>query len=315
MTIQVRVAAKQLIADKIVHLTIESVDAQPLPKFAAGAHIDLHIDNDTVRQYSLLPRSNDAQYEIAVLKEQDGRGGSVKVHDLLQPGDEITIGGPRNHFPLEDAEHSILIAGGIGITPILAMADELSGKQASFELHYCSRSKASAAFLQSVQLSRLKDHSHFYFDDQGMKLDNSVFSVPAHNKRIFVCGPEGFINFVRDSAAAMGWPDDRVHFELFQKTEGNDTGHGSRFSIRVDGADQTVEVAENETALEALERSGFEIPCSCEQGICGTCAVELISGIPDHQDMYLTDKEREDNTKFIPCCSRAESEELTIRLP
>ena len=314
MTIEVQIVEKQWVADNIVHLILEKIDQQPLPEFTAGAHIDLHIDSNTIRQYSLLPSQQASQYEIAILKEVNGRGGSLKVHEQLKTGDRVKISAPRNHFPLEDAQHSILIAGGIGITPILAMADELTRKQASFELHYCSRSQTSAAFYDDISRGSLNPFSHFYFDDQDVKLNRILFAHPTQEKRIFVCGPEGFINFVRDSALEMGWSKSRVHYELFQKSEQDNTGHGRPFNIKLADQDVLITVGENETALEALERRGYEVPYSCEQGICGTCALEVVAGIPDHQDMYLTDKEREQNTRFVTCCSRAISDELTLRV-
>lgn len=314
MTINVQIIKKQLIAENIVHLTLASSDGNALPEYEAGSHIDLHIDGDTIRQYSLLPSDNSSHYEIAILKEQNGRGGSVKVHEHLKTSDHITISKPRNNFPLEGAEHSLLIAGGIGITPILAMAEELSSKQASFELHYCSRSKNNAAFYERIQQSPYNKQSHCYFDDLDLSFNSSVLEQPTDDKRIFVCGPEGFINFIRETASNLGWPEDRVHFELFQKSENDDTGHGATFKIKIADTDQIIEVAEDETALEALERCGVDVPCSCEQGVCGTCVVNVVEGIPDHQDMYLTDIEKQENSKFTPCCSRSLSPQLIIRI-
>lgn len=314
MTIEVKIIKKQLIAENIVHLNLESLDGKQLPGFEPGAHIDLHIDDNTVRQYSLVPSRQNSQYEIAILKEANGRGGSKKVHEALQSGDTVRISQPRNHFSLKNAQHSLLIAGGIGITPILAMAKHLSNTDQSFEMHYCSRSKENAAFHDAILQSELDQNTTFYFDDQDQRFDISILDHPEQDKRLFVCGPEGFINFIRDTAASKGWSDDRIHYELFQKSDQDTTGHGERFNILIEGTDTSIEVTEDETALEALDRHGIDVPCSCEQGICGTCVLEVIDGIPDHQDMYLTDSEKEQNNKFTPCCSRALSSQLTIKL-
>lgn len=313
MTIDVKIIQKETIADRIVQLVLARPNGRDLPPFEPGAHVDVHIDQSTVRQYSLVPSGSAAHYAIAVLDDPNGRGGSSKVHRNLQVGDGVQISEPRNQFPLEEAEHSILIAGGIGITPILAMADSLSRQRRSFELHYCCRAQRNAAFYTVIRQSPWAANTRFYFDEEGQQFDPSVLANASEHTRMYVCGPEGFIQYVRDNAARLGWPEHRVHYELFQKSVADGTGHGQRFQLHIDGTDQVIDVEASETALEALSRSGIDVPCSCEQGICGTCVLAVVEGLPDHQDMFLTDSEKQANNQFTPCCSRALTPVLTIK--
>jgi vanillate O-demethylase ferredoxin subunit len=316
MTIDVTIIKKESIADDIVLLVLADPQGGLLPPFEPGAHIDLHIDRDTVRQYSLINSLDRGRtYEVAILREADGRGGSARVHDQLQAGDHVRISAPRNAFPLQRADFSILIAGGIGITPILSMARHLQHEGQPFALHYCARSRPSAAFCDSIEHSAFADKARFYFDADGQRFDTDVLRQPdIPDTRIFVCGPPGFIDFITRTALDAGWPADRIHYELFQKAAADQTGHGEAFTLVINSSGDRVPVAADETALEALERSGYEVACSCEQGICGTCVLTVLDGIPDHQDSYLTDRERAENRSFTPCCSRALTPTLTIDL-
>lgn len=315
MTIETRIIKKEPVAEHIVHLVLAHSQGETLPPFEPGAHIDLHIDDATIRQYSLINSLDGGRsYEIAVLREAAGRGGSIKVHDTLQVGDRVNISAPRNAFALKKSEFSVLIAGGIGITPVLSMAESLEHEGQPFALHYCSRSRHNAAFCDRIAGSSYADRTQFYFDDEGNRFDPGALQVDAVDKRLYVCGPQGFIEFIRGSAREAGWPEDRVHYELFQKADGDHRSHGSPFSLVINGTGHQVEVAADETALEALERSGYEVSYSCEQGICGSCVLDIVEGLPDHQDAFLTDKERRENLKFTPCCSRALTPSLTIEL-
>ncbi|SEA69322.1 PDR/VanB family oxidoreductase [Marinobacterium iners] len=315
MTTEATIIKKETIADNIVHLVLEDCRGKGFAPFEPGAHIDLHIDDKTIRQYSLINSLDGGHtYEIAILREANGRGGSIKVHDTLQPGDKVKVGPPRNAFPLQRSDFSVLIAGGIGITPIISMADYLEHQGQPFTLHYCTRSAKAAALRDRIESSTYADRTRFYFDDQAMRFDPTALEIDIPDKRLYVCGPQGFIEFIKRSAEEAGWPKERIHYESFQKAEGGKTGHGKAFTLIIDGTGDQVEVAADETALEALERKGYEIPCSCEQGICGTCILDVIAGIPDHHDAFFTDKERLENLRFTPCCSRALTPSLTVKL-
>ncbi len=313
--IEVTLIKKQMIAENIVSLVLASADGTRLPAFDPGSHIDLHIDNNTIRQYSLINSlDNGKTYEIAILREAGGRGGSIKLHDSLTPGNTVTISEPRNHFPLQECEHTVLVAGGIGITPILSMAQYLHSQGKSFELHYCARSDRSAAFLAEIQASPFAEHSRLYFDQQKQAFAPQTLAHRGDDSRLFVCGPEGFIQFISNTALAAGWAEERIHYELFKRSAAPASGLGQPFSMVINSSGDVINVAADETALDALVRSGYEIPCSCEQGVCGTCVLEILEGTPDHQDMFLTDKERQQNQHFTPCCSRALTPTLTLKL-
>lgn len=315
MNIEVTIINKSLIAENIVQLVLERTDGSVLPSFEPGAHIDLHIDSKTVRQYSLVNSlDNGKSYEIAILRDAAGRGGSVQAHDTLMMGNTINISEPRNHFPLIKSEHTLLIAGGIGITPILSMAQHLHNQSQSFELHYSARSSHSAAYYDEIKASAFTENTQFFFDEEGGKFNPEYLEYRAKDNRLFVCGPEGFITYIKNTALEAGWPEDRIHYELFSKSSTDTTGLGAPFSILVNNTGAIVHVAEEETALDALVRSGYEIPYSCEQGVCGSCVLDIIEGTPDHQDAYLTDKERAENRRFTPCCSRAQTPSITINL-
>lgn len=290
---------------------------QPLPAFSAGAHIDVHVGDGLVRQYSLCnhPEERD-RYLIGVLKDPASRGGSVAMH-ALREGDMLEISEPRNHFPLQaGATHSVLLAGGIGITPILCMAERLAHIGASFELHYCTRSPERTAFQDRLAATGLAACARVYHDsvpDQG-KLDlAAVLAQPAAGKHLYVCGPAGFIDAVLAAAKTAGWADDQVHREYFGNVIQATDADGA-FQVKLASTGQSIAVAADQSIVEALEAAGIDVPVSCEQGVCGTCLTRVLEGEPDHRDMYLTDDERAANDQMLPCCSRSKSAVLVLDL-
>lgn len=316
---KVRIASKQRAADDIAAFDLVKEDGTALPPFAAGAHIDVFLANGCVRQYSLFGSPADRkQYRIAVLREVNSRGGSRAMHDLNE-GELLEIGEPKNHFPLvDDATHSVLLAGGIGVTPILSMAEQLLHSDASFEFHYCTREPSRAAFLERFSQADMADVAHVYYDTAGpaQKIDlAAVLANPKPTTRLYVCGPGGFIEAVLNQAKALGWNADNLHREFFaapaQSTPGAQT---QSFKVVVASSGQCIDVAEDESVIAALARSGVELPTSCEQGVCGTCLTRIVEGVPDHRDAYLTDKEKEANNQFLPCCSRSKSPTLVLDL-
>ncbi|SEQ23206.1 vanillate O-demethylase ferredoxin subunit [Amphritea atlantica] len=320
--ISVRITEKRYVAHNIVHIVLQPADNQTLPRFTPGSHIDLHINAGTgkplIRQYSLLNAPDSHQcYEIAVLLEAHGRGGSKAVHQQLNEGDLIQISPPRNLFPLlPDEDETLLFAGGIGITPILSMAHALQQRQAKFSLHYFAKSIEHAAFAHSLMEGPFSHNVNLCFDDGSADSfdPQSVLKEAAKGRHLYICGPQGFINFITDSARAYGWDNDNIHFELFSQdlSAANDDNAG--FQIRIASSGQLIDIGADQTVLEALEEQGFEIPCSCEQGVCGTCLLPVIEGTPDHRDMYLSDAEKQLNNQFTPCCSRALSDCLVLDL-
>jgi vanillate O-demethylase ferredoxin subunit len=317
--IKVKVKDRAALAEGIVGLTLEKGDGAPLPGFSPGAHIDVELPNGLIRQYSLSnAASENHHYRIGVLLDPDTRGGSKSVHEDLHTGSEIRISEPRNHFPLTaEAKHSILFAGGIGITPILCMARALATKSQSFELHYCCRSETKMAYRDEIATGDFASHVHFHFDDEvdEQKLDlEKVLGNPDTNTHIYVCGPKGFMDFVINSAHDFGWREDNIHFEYFSGAHIEHLEGDMPFQVKIASTGQVIDISTEETITQALANNGVDMPVSCEQGICGTCVTRILDGTPDHRDMYFTDAEKEANDQFTPCCSRSKSPCLVLDL-
>ncbi|NBF04642.1 2Fe-2S iron-sulfur cluster binding domain-containing protein [Pseudomonas sp. Fl5BN2] len=299
--------------DGVVVLDLVSPQGRPLPSFEAGAHIDVHLKPGLVRQYSLCgdPANVDA-YRLGVLKDPDSRGGSLAVHALLE-GREIEISTPRNHFPLApNARRSILIGGGIGITPMVAMAYALNARDSDFELHYCARSRSRSAFLDELGSAGFAACLHTHFDDEeeAQKLDlASLLGNPQADVHVYVCGPAGFMDWVIGQALAQGYADDHVHREYFQVAV---DASGASFEVHAARSGKTVQVAQGQSIVEALRTVGINIEVSCAQGVCGTCLCDVLEGEPDHRDVYLTDDEKSANDQILVCCSRARSNKLVL---
>ncbi|BEV17292.1 PDR/VanB family oxidoreductase [Herbaspirillum sp. DW155] len=316
-TLQVKVAARREEADGIVGLDLVSVDGVPLPAFTAGAHIDVHLPGGLLRQYSLCNAPHEQhRYQIGVLRDANSRGGSVAVHEALKVGGVVTIGVPRNQFALVPAQHSLLLAGGIGVTPILCMAESLAASGASFEMHYCARSPARQAFRERIAASGFSGRVVHHYDDgdAAQKLDLDALLAHADpSTHLYVCGPAGFISYVVDTARARGWPESQVHFEYFGAAPVQADGNGS-FDVKLASSGQVYTIPADRTVIQVLCEHGVDVPVSCEQGICGTCLTRVLEGEPDHRDQYLTDEERAANDQFTPCCSRARSPLLVLDL-
>ena len=316
-TLQVRVVKKQTEAEGIASFELARVDGAALPPFSAGSHIDVHLPGGVTRQYSLCNASHEShRYRIAVLRDPASRGGSVAMHDGVQEGDVITISTPRNHFALHPAERTLLLAGGIGVTPLLCMADRLARTGAQFALHYCTRSAERTAFVDEINVSPMAPHVHFHFDAGApeQKLDlPAVLTQPGPDARLYVCGPAGFIDYVVNTAKNLGWAQDRIHLEYFG-APAQDTSGDEGFEVRIASTGKVYPIAPDVSVVEALRKEGIDILTSCEQGVCGTCLTRVLEGEVDHRDMYLTDEEKAANEQFMPCCSRARSKLLVLDL-
>ncbi|WP_304306872.1 PDR/VanB family oxidoreductase [Pseudacidovorax intermedius] len=316
-SLQVRVQRKSQEAEGIVSLELVSADGRPLPGFGAGSHIDVNLPNGLVRQYSLCNSAAERhRYRIAVLREPTSRGGSAAVHDLVKEGDVLTISAPRNHFALHDAPRSLLLAGGIGVTPILCMAQRLATWGADFEMHYCTRSPARTAFREEIAASGFADKVHLHHDDgpEAQKLRVAeLLKTPEPGTQIYVCGPGGFIDHVVNTAKANGWPAQQIHLEYFAAAA-QDTSGDQPFEVKLTSSGQTYRIPKDQTIVQALRAEGVEIMVSCEQGVCGTCITRVLEGVPDHRDCYLTDDERAANDQFTPCCSRSKTPLLVLDL-
>jgi len=312
----VRVARRVEEAEGICSFELVAQDAAALPAFSAGAHIDVHVAPGLIRQYSL---SNDPterhRYRIAVLREPTSRGGSAGMHDQVQAGDVLRVSSPRNHFPLAEAPRSLLLAGGIGVTPILAMARTLHAKGKPFEMHYCGRSARRMAFLEEIESSGFSSCVALHADDvPTQKFDvQRVLANPREDTQLYVCGPTGFMDHVLETAKRQGWCETQLHREYFAGKETALATDGS-FEIRLASNGLSCQVPAGKTVIEVLAAHGVEVPTSCEAGVCGTCLTRVLDGAPDHRDTFLTDAERAANDQFTPCCSRALSPLLVLDL-
>ena len=319
-TLTVRVARKTLEAQGICSFELVDSKGAALPAFEAGAHVGVQVPGGLVRQYSLCNNPSEThRYQIAVLYDPASRGGSRGMHECVNEGDPLTIGMPKNHFPLNpQAAHSLLLAGGIGITPLLAMAETLHATGASFELHYSARTRERMAFMRHLREADYAQRVHLHVDEDGpaqaLDLDRVLARSLSHT-HLYVCGPQGFIDAVLAAATRQGWPDARVHREFFSAPAVPVRAMPDQaFDVQLARSGQIVPVPAELSVARALEAAGVTIPVSCEQGVCGTCLTRVIDGVPDHRDAYLTPEEQAAGDQFLPCCSRAHSPRLVLDL-
>jgi vanillate O-demethylase ferredoxin subunit len=316
--LDVLVASKNEEAVGILSFELVSTDGNPLPAFSAGSHIDVELREGLVRQYSLCNSPTDRhRYVIAVLRDPASRGGSVAMHDDIAPGMKLRISEPRNHFPLAaGATRSVLVAGGIGVTPILCMAERLAMLGAEFDMHYCTRSPERTAFTQRILQSAYRDRVWFHHDDaQGRPTADFslLLANSAPGKHLYVCGPSGFLEHVMATARRCGWPDDHIHYEYFANVV-LASSDDQPFEVTVASTGKRVRVEPGKSIVEALAEIDVVVATSCEQGVCGTCLTPVLEGVPDHRDAYLTDAEKEGNDQMLVCCSRARSPVLVLDL-
>lgn len=311
--IEAVVVARQDQAEGVAVFELARADGGPLPAFEAGAHIDVHVAEGLIRQYSLSNRPGEAaRYRIGVLDDPASRGGSRTIHRDFSVGKAVRISAPRNHFPLDlAAGHSLLIGGGIGITPMVAMAYTLQAADKSFALHYCARTPGRAGFLEELAAG-FGPHLHLHFDDgeEGQRLaPQALFAAQPAGTHVYVCGPSGFMDWVIDQAKGAGIASDHIHFEYFNADI--DT-HGAAFEVVAAKSGVTLQVGEDQTIMDALVKAGIKVNKSCEQGVCGTCTCDVLEGLPDHKDKFLTEEERADNDQIVVCCSRSKSPRLVL---
>jgi vanillate O-demethylase ferredoxin subunit len=317
MDIEVRVVRRRQEAEGIASFELARADGAPLPAFSAGSHIDVHVPGGPVRQYSLCnDPAEQSHYRIAVLRDAATRGGSAGMHDKVREGDLLTISEPRNHFALVHARRTLLFAGGIGVTPLLCMAQRLAATGADFTLHYSTRSVARTAFHDEILASPFASRVRFHFDDgPAAQILNvpAALGAPEPDTHVYVCGPGGYIHHVVQVAEGMGWPAAQIHLEYFSGAPQPAAGN-REFEIRVASTGATVRVAPDQTAVQALAAHGIEVLTSCEQGVCGTCITRVLEGECDHRDLYFTEEEKARHDQFTPCCSRAKSAFLVLDL-
>jgi cytochrome P450/ferredoxin-NADP reductase len=312
--ISVRVAARRNEAEGVVSLELVAADGGALPPYEAGSHIDVEIDEGLVRQYSLSgDPATKTGYRIGVLREVDSRGGSVAVHERLHQGASLRIGAPKNFFHLDEiAPSTLLFAGGIGVTPILAMAYRLHGIGASFSLHYAVRSRTRAAFTEELAKAAFHGQVNLHFDDEApeQRLDvKRILESSATGTHLYCCGPAGFMNYVTQTAEALGWPKSQIHVEHFAASP---VLVGAPFSVVAQRSGRTFDIPCERTILDVLADAGYDISSSCRSGVCGTCMTPVIHGLPDHRDMVQTEEEKAENLQIAICCSRSKTRQLVL---
>ncbi len=312
--IEVRVVRKWPTATDVVALELEAVSGV-LPTVQAGAHIDICLPHEMVRQYSLVnePGEQDV-YRIGVKLEPDSRGGSRWIHQSLSVGDVITIRGPHNNFPLRrDAPMTLLIAGGIGVTPLLSMARSLQRSGLDFELHHFARSPEHLAFPELTSGLGRHHLPHLGLDPArtGAELER-ILSTPRSGHQVYICGPGPMADTARRIAAERGWPEDSVHFEYFANTRPRDEGRA--FTVELARSALTLEVPPGRSILEVVRDHGVHLESSCRQGACGTCTVAVVEGEVDHRDVHLPDSAHARHDRIVTCVSRAAGDRLVLDL-
>ena len=286
-----------------------------LAPFTAGSHIDLHLPNGMIRSYSLVNDQKERnRYVIAVNNDAASRGGSKLIHETIRVGDVISISHPRNNFVLqENADHSVLIAGGIGITPLLSMIRRLEALGRSWELFYAARTRVTAAFLDDLNNLRPDVHPnlHLNFDGEppAQMLDLSAIVKAARpDAHLYCCGPLPMLEAFE--AATAGRPSDHVHVEYFKAREKPAAEGG--FELKLARSNRTIAVQVGQTILDALMEAGISANYACTEGVCGTCETRVIEGIPDHRDLFLSKEEQEANKTIIICCSGSKTPRLVL---
>jgi len=315
-TIALKVCSIRRIAEAVIAIELRGAGSTLLPPFSAGAHIPLHLANGLIRSYSLTNSEDERErYVIAVGRDIKSRGGSQFIHEQVQVGDVLAAGMPRNNFPYdENAAYSVFIAGGIGVTPLVSMIRRAVKLRRAWEIHYCARSRGCAAFLDEIgSLSGQKGGLRTHFDDESegrfIDLERVIGSGPSA-AHFYCCGPEPMLAAFRKAAASL--TAEQVHFEYFKQVDDPERTGG--FTVRLARRNRSVYVPPGRTILEALHAEGIDAPAACREGVCGTCEVRVLEGVPIHRDSVLTPAERERNQTMMICCSGSETPYLTIDL-
>jgi ferredoxin-NADP reductase len=300
-----------VVADDVVALTLAAEDGSQLPPWTPGAHIDLVLGEDLVRQYSLCGSPGDRRtWRLGILRAPDSRGGSKAVHADLHDGAVVRVRGPRNHFPLVASPHYLFIAGGIGITPMLPMIAEAEAAGADWRLVYGGRKLTSMAFVDD--LAAYGDKVTLVPEDERGMLDlDAELGVPREGTLVYACGPTGLLDAVELHCTT--WPPGSLHLERFSAKAAAPTGN-TEFELVLQRSGLTLSVPADQSVFEVCKKAGISVVGSCLEGICGTCETEVVDGDVDHRDSVLNEEEREANEYMMICVSRCRSAQLTLYL-
>ena len=304
-------------ADDTISVELRPVGEGAFPAFTPGSHIDLHLPNGMERSYSLCNSADDSnRYVVGVLKDRASRGGSRCVHEQLRIGMELVISVPRNNFPLQEAaRHTVLVAGGIGITPLLSMARRLRDLGRSFELLYFARSRKSAAFLDTLKALEVPMHTHFD-DEKGGPPDLKALltaRTPAADLHLYACGPTPMLDAFEKFSAELGHAN--AHVERFAAVEHKAASDArATFTVELVRSKKTFTITPEKSILDTLLDAGMNVDHSCCEGVCGSCETRVLAGEPDHRDSILSPKERAANKAMMLCVSGCKSERLVLDL-
>ena len=311
--IPVQITRAEKIAEGIHLFEMRRKDGGDLPAFTAGSHINLRVPNGLVRKYSLCSDPADrSHYRVAIKREDNGRGGSVYLIDNTKGGDEWMISAPDNAFALpQRGDNFIFIAGGIGITPFIAMIHALKDDPAKkFKLYYCSRTPEMTAFREELSAPEFKGKVVIHYDNGDPSKGLDLWPIVEERKNrehVYCCGPRGLMEAVRD--ATGHWTPTSIHFEAFSEADAR-RADDQPFKVKLNSTGEVIDVPAGTTILEAMRANGKDVPSSCESGTCGTCRTKLLEGEADHRDLVLTEKERD--SQIMICVSRAKTPDITI---
>jgi len=304
-----------------VAVELMRADGAALPAFEAGAHVDVHLPGGLIRQYSIAsPPADRSRYVLCVRREPASRGGSASVHERLRVGQALTISTPRNLFALRPGGHHVLVAGGIGITPLLAMGHQLLAAGSSFELHYYVRSRQEIAFLRQLQ-GELGERVHLHSAEEGRDARQvlpGALDGAGNDHQLYLCGPAAFMDHITAAAQARGWDAARIHSEAFAPVvpvpSADAAAQDAAFEVQLASSGQVYRVPADRTIAQVLGEAGVPLSLSCEMGICGACLTDVVEGMPDHRDSVQSETEKAGNRQITVCCSRSRSPRLTLAL-
>lgn len=318
MEFDVRVRKVRSETSEIRSFELEALDGQSLPSFQAGAHISVTPFPGVTRQYSLVNDPADSsRYVIAVKRELNGRGGSSAMHTQLREGGTVRITAPRNNFALRDGKEgrSLLLAGGIGVTPLLSMAQALSAQGREFDLHYFARSNSEIAFRDLILDSSWSDRVSYHYGLVPPLLSEVLHEILQEGGHaLYLCGPAPFMDAVRHSAELAGWSPDAVVLEHFSADLPVLQPGEGEFVLRLAKSGIELVVPSDRTIIEVIREAGIDIKTSCEQGVCGTCITEVVEGELEHHDLYLSPDEQDGGRLILPCVSRCTSKLLVLNI-
>lgn len=304
---------REIRASDVVQFELSSPDGSPLPPWEPGAHIDLLLPGDSVRQYSLCsdPR-NRTSWQVAILREAGGRGGSIYVHDHLEVGAAVQVRGPRNNFPLEPAGNYIFVAGGIGVTPMIPMILAAEERGIPWELLYGGRSRSSMSYVDHLESSYGDKVSVRPQDEFGLLDLDGLLGTARADTTVYCCGPEPLLQAIE--TATGNWPSGSLHIERFSPKPADAPVPTGSFEVELSISDRVVTVPPDKSILEALEEQGVPVVASCQEGVCGSCETVVLDGTPEHRDSILSPAEQEANETMMVCVSRSRGPRLVLEI-